>query len=85
MAGRINPRGESSARFADDRDYWHKRFADRPEPLDLTEGSGTALAAHEVRRTAFSLSVDRYQALRVHTHRAPEPAERPNGVLLGLC
>ena len=57
-------RYRASAQFADDRAYWHKRYADRPEPLDLTEGSGTALAAHEVRRRAFSLSADRYRTLR---------------------
>ncbi|MFF6785143.1 amino acid adenylation domain-containing protein [Streptomyces sp. NPDC012510] len=63
-------RYRASAQFADDRAYWHKRFADRPEPLDLTEGSGTALAAHEVRRTAFSLSAERYQSLRAAAREA---------------
>ncbi|MFK4186957.1 amino acid adenylation domain-containing protein [Streptomyces sparsogenes] len=60
----------ASDRFAADRAYWLDRFADRPEPLDLTEGSGAAVAAHEVRRLAFTLPAERHRALRAAAREA---------------
>ncbi|MDW6058493.1 condensation domain-containing protein [Streptomyces sp. FXJ1.4098] len=68
----------SSAEYAAGRAYWLDRFADRPAPLELTDGSrtalnqanGTAPAAHEVRRMAFTLPADRHRALRAAAREA---------------
>ncbi|MDX3229011.1 non-ribosomal peptide synthetase [Streptomyces sp. ME19-01-6] len=68
----------TSAEYAASRAYWLDRFADRPAPLELTEGSrtaltegsGTALAAHEVRRAAFTLPAERHRALRAAAREA---------------
>ncbi|MES4904123.1 MULTISPECIES: amino acid adenylation domain-containing protein [unclassified Streptomyces] len=63
-------RHRTSPEYAASRSYWLDRFADRPDPLDLTEGSGTALAAHAVRRVAFTLPAERHRALRAAAREA---------------
>ncbi|MEU5027735.1 amino acid adenylation domain-containing protein [Streptomyces milbemycinicus] len=68
----------TSAEYAASRAYWLDRFADRPAPLELTEGSrtalaegsGTAPAAHAVRRVAFTLPADTHRALRAAAREA---------------
>ncbi|WP_199430962.1 non-ribosomal peptide synthetase [Qaidamihabitans albus] len=51
-----------SGRYARDRDYWHTRFADRPEPARLVEPRRTV--EESVRRRSHEFGPDRTESVR---------------------
>ncbi|TGB18652.1 non-ribosomal peptide synthetase, partial [Streptomyces palmae] len=65
-----------SERYAADRAYWHQRFADRPEPLELTWAEGGTGIAHQVRRTDLTVTAEQHRALRAAAREAGTTSSR---------